>query len=176
MPNAMTKLTRDKFIPFLDTAKDKTFVASTWKRIDYSTIFELTMNEQEEDMDYICYANAVTEINSNKPELPQEIALYEGNPMYDFMINELYNMPTGSDVKVPFLILFGGTTQKAWRGMATITSKVLNTVDGKITFSMKMGGDIEKGTYTITEGVPTFVPATNSTPSSNLSGNTGSEH
>ena len=160
MADAMTKLTRDKFIPFLDTAKDLTFATSTWKRIDYSTIFELTMGEQEEDMDYTCYANAVTEINSNKPELPQEIACYEGNPIYDFMFQQFYDMPVGADVKVPFLMCFGGTGKKAWRCVATITSKVLNTVDGKITFSIKMGGDIEKGTYTITEGAPTFT-ATN---------------
>ena len=159
MADAMTKLTRDKFIPFLDTAKDLTFATSTWKRIDYSTIFELTMGEQEEDMDYICYANAVTEINSNKPELPQEIACYEGNPIYDFMFQQFYDMPVGADVKVPFLMCFGGTGKKAWRCVATITSKVLNTVDGKITFSIKLGGDIEKGTYTISEGVPTFTAA-----------------
>lgn len=170
MPNAMTKLKRNQFIPFLDTAKDKTFTASTWKQIDYSTIFELTMNEQEEEMDYICYANAVTEINSNKPELPQEIALYEGNPVYDFMAKEFYDMPTGSDVKVPFLMCFGGSEAKAWRCIATITSKVLNTVDGKITFSIKMGGDIEKGTYTITDGVPSFTAASNSTPATPGSG------
>ena len=156
MADAMTKLTRDKFIPFLDTAKDLTFATSTWKRIDYSTIFELTMGEQEEDMDYICYANAVTEINSNKPELPQEIACYEGNPIYDFMFQQFYDMPVGADVKVPFLMCFGGTGKKAWRCIATITSKVLNTVDGKITFSIKLGGDIEKGTYTISDGAPTF--------------------
>ena len=156
MADAMTKLTRDKFIPFLDTAKDLTFATSTWKRIDYSTIFELTMGEQEEDMDYICYANAVTEINSNKPELPQEIACYEGNPIYDFMFQQFYDMPVGADVKVPFLTCFGGTGKKAWRCIATITSKVLNTVDGKITFSIKLGGDIEKGTYTISDGAPTF--------------------
>lgn len=156
MADAMKKLTRDQFIPFLDTAKDSTFAANTWKRIDYSTIFELTVGEQEEDMDYICYANAVTEINSNKPELPQEIACYEGNPIYDFMFQQLYNLPVGSDVKVPFLMCFGGKEKKAWRCMATLTSKVLNTVDGKITFSIKMGGDIEKGTYEITEGAPTF--------------------
>ena len=162
MADAMTKLTRDKFIPFLDTTKDLTFATSTWKRIDYSTIFELTMGEQEEDMDYICYANAVTEINSNKPELPQEIACYEGNPIYDFMFQQFYDMPVGADVKVPFLMCFGGTGKKAWRCIATITSKVLNTVDGKITFSIKLGGDIEKGTYTITEGVPTFTAAESS--------------
>ena len=153
---AMTKLTRDQFIPFLDTTKDTTFATSTWKRIDSSTIFELTMHEQEEDMDHICYPNAATEINSNKPELPQEIAVYEGNPIYDFMFEQFFNMPTGSDVKVPFLMCFGGTAKKAWRCVATITSKVLNTVDGKITFSIKLGGTIDKGTYSIEDGVPTF--------------------
>ena len=155
----MTKLTRDKFIPFLDTAKDSTFASNVWKRIDYSTIFELTMNEQTEDMDYICFENAVTEVKSNKPELPQEIAIYEGNPIYDFMFGEFFNMPTGAQCKVPFLLCFGGTDKKAWRGMATITSKVLNTVDGKITFTIAMGGDIEKGTYTIEDGAPTFQKA-----------------
>ena len=159
MADAMKKLTRNQFIPFLDTAKDSTYASNTWKRIDYSTIFELTMNEQEEDMDYICFANAVTEINSNKPELPQEIACYEGNPIYDFMAKEFFEMPTGSDTKVPFLMCFGGTGKKAWRCMATITSKVLNTVDGKITFSIKLGGDIDKETYTIADGVPTFTKA-----------------
>lgn len=157
MSDAMKKLTRNQFIPFLDVSKDSTFLSNTWKRIDYSTIFELTVGEQEEDMDYICYENAVTEINSNKPELPQEIALYEGNPIYDFMFGELFNLPTGDETKIPFLMCFGGTGKKAWRCMATITSKVLNTVDGKITFSIKMGGDIEKGTYTIEDGTPTFV-------------------
>lgn len=156
---AMTKLTRNQFIPFLDVTKDTTFASSSWKQIDYSTIFELTMNEQEEDMDYICFANAVTEINANQPELPQEIACYEGNSIYDFMFKEFFDMPVGSDVKVPFLMCFGGTEKKAWRCVATLTSKVLNTVDGKITFSIKMGGDIEKGTYSITSGAPTFTKA-----------------
>lgn len=152
----MTKLTRNKFIPFLDTAKDTTFTNCTWKRIDFSTIFELAMGEKEEDMDYICYENAVTEVTSNKPELPQEIALYEGNPMYDFMIAEFEDMPVGDECKIPFLICFGGTGKVAWEGVATLTEKKLNTVDGVLTFTLKMGGDITKGTYTITDGVPTF--------------------
>ena len=155
----MTKLTRDKFVPFLDISKDDTYETSSWKRIDYSTIFELTVGEQEEDMDYICYENAVTEVNSNQPELPQEIACYEGNPVYDFMIQELYNLPTGADCKVPFLLCFGGTQKKAWRGLCTITGKVLNPVEGKITFTMNIGGDIDKGTYTIEDGSPSFVKA-----------------
>ena len=156
---AMTKLKRNQFIPFIDVAKDLTFAASEWARVDYSTIFELTVGEQEETLAYICYENDVTEVNSNQPELPQEIAIYEGNKVYDFMAKELYDLPTGEGVRVPFLLCFGGKDKRAWRTIATITSKVLNTVDGKITFSIKMGGDIEKGTYTISEGTPTFTAA-----------------
>lgn len=156
----LTKLTKNQYIPFLDTAKDATFAASTWKRIDLSTIFELTINEKEESMDYICYENPVTEITGNEPELPQEIACYQGDPIYDFVFGELFSLPVGSACKIPFLICFGGTEKKAWRGICTLTSKVLNTVDGKITFSLKMGGDIGKGTYVITDGSPTFTAAT----------------
>ena len=156
---ALVKRKKNEYIPFLDTAKDLTFVESTWKAIDLSTMFELTVGEVEEEMDYICYESAVTEITSNKPELPQEIALYEGNAIYDFMIGELQDLPTGTDCKVPFLICFGGTPAIAWRGICTISGKVLNTVDGKLTFSMKMGGDIDRGTYVITAGVPVFTIA-----------------
>ena len=158
--SAMTKLTKDQFIPFLDTAKDADYSSSVWKRIDYSTIFELAVGEQEEDVDYICYANPVTEINSNKPELPQEIAIYEGNPVYDFLATEFYNLPVGEDCKTGCLICFGGTGAKAWRAQVAISDKTLNTVDGVITFTLKFGGTIEKGTYTISEGVPTFVTST----------------
>lgn len=38
----------------------------------------------------------------------------------------------------------------------------MNTVDRKITFTLKLGGDITRGTYTITNGVPTFTEATTS--------------
>lgn len=158
--SAMTKLTRDQFIPFLDTAKDSDYSSSVWKRIDYSTIFELSVGEQEEDRDYICFASAVTDVDSNKPELPQEIAIYEGNPMYDFIIGEFYNLPVGQDCKTGCLICFGGTGKKAWRSQVTITEKTLNTIDGVVTFTLKFGGEIEKGTYTISEGVPTFVTST----------------
>lgn len=159
MANPMKKLTKDQFIPFLDTAEDKTYKASEWARIDLSTIFELAINPQSESMDYICYKNAVEEVMSNQPELPQEIALYEGNPLYDYMAEKLYNLPTGDECKVPFLLCFGGTTARAWRGICTLLLDNLSTTDGKLSFSMKMGGDIELGTYAITAGKPVFTPA-----------------
>lgn len=153
---SVTKLTKNQFIPFLDINKDKTFEHSKWTRIDYSTIFELTINETEEDVHYICFENPITVVTSNKPELPQEIALYEGNPMYDFMFEELYNLPIGEDCKVPFILTFGGSEKRAWRGICTISGKTLNTIDGRISFSMKIGGEITKGFYKINNGTVEF--------------------
>lgn len=156
---SLVKLTKNLYIPFLDTAKDLTYAACTWKPIDLSTTFALTVGEVEEERDYISYENAVTEIVSNKPELPQEIALYEGNPIYDFVMAELYDLPVGEECKVPILMCFGGTGKKAWRAICTLSKKVLNTVDGKITFSCMLGGTVDKGTYVITAGVPVFTIA-----------------
>ena len=152
-----TKLTRDQFIPFLDVKKDKTFASSEWKRIDKSTIFSLSAGEQTEDVKYICNPVDETEVTGNKPELPQEIAVLEGNAVYDFLIGELESLPVGEDCKVPYLFCFGGSDKVAWRGTATLTDKVINTVDGKVTFTIKVN-TVEKGTWSITEGVPTFAP------------------
>ena len=55
----MTKLTRNLFIPFLDTAKDSTFAENTWKRIDYSTIFEVQLVMQDEDTEKIMLTKRV---------------------------------------------------------------------------------------------------------------------
>lgn len=152
----LTDLKKHQFIPFLDTAKSMDYSASEWKRIDLSTIFELTVNEESESYDYICYENPVEEVTKNAPELPQEIKLVEGNPIYDFMFNELFELPTGEACKIPFLICFGGTAKKAWRGIATVTGKVLNTPDRKLSFNLMMGGDIQKGTYELVSGAPKF--------------------
>lgn len=156
--SALTKLTRDQFIPYIDTSSTST---PSYKRIDLSTIFELAMNPVTEEYDYICYKNTVTEVTGNAPELPQEIALYEGNPVFDFMYNMFINLPVGEDCKVPFLMCFGGTGKKAWLTDATIVFDNLSSVDGKLSFTIKIG-EPTHGTYTINSetGVPTFTPDT----------------
>ena len=153
-----TKLTKNNFIPFLDTTKGTT--TAVWARIDKSTIFALNPNPQSETVDYICYESPVEEIDHYEPELPQEIALYEGNPMYDFIFDMFYDLPVGSEAKVPALLCFAGTGKKAWMVSDNVIQLgELNSVDGKLSFTLKLGGNITKGTYTITSGEPTFTPA-----------------
>ena len=158
MPNTETKLTKNNFIPFLDINKGAG--TESWKRIDKSTIFAMNPNPQSESVDYICYESPVEEIDHYEPELPQEIALYEGNPMYDFIFQMFYDLPVGSEAKVPALVCFAGEGKKAWMIPDNVIQLgELNTVDGKLSFTLKFGGDIKKGTYTLTAGVPSFTEA-----------------
>ena len=155
---ALVKLKKSQFIIFLDTAKDKTFVANTWTRIDKSTIFDLAYNPQTTSNDYIDSDMPEEEVDNYQPELPQEIVLVEGNPMYDFISEMAYDLPTGEEVKVPYLLAFGGSTKRAWRGIATILVNNLNSVEGKISFTIKFN-TIDKGTYETVEGKPVFTKA-----------------
>lgn len=159
---AMTKLDKTKFIPFLDTSE--TVNSGTWepnwKRIDLSTIFDLNPNAQTVERDYISHETAVDEITGYKPELPQEIAIYENNPIYDFVFSKFYELPVGSEAIVPALICFGGTAAKSWQVKQNrLVLGNLNSVEGKLSFTLKLGGSIERGTYAIKDGAPTFTPA-----------------
>lgn len=151
-----TMLRKHMCIPFLDTGKSGT---ESWTRIDKSTIFSLNPNPQTEKEDYICHETPVTVVDHYEPELPQEIVMNEGNPMYDFIFDLFYSLPVGSECVVPALICFPGSGKKAWRVKENVlVLGEMNTVDKKISFTLNLGGDIEKGTYTITQGAPTFTP------------------
>lgn len=155
---AVTRLTREQFLIFLDTARDFTFVAPTWKRIDKSTLFEYSLNEVTQTNAYIDSDIDTTEVTGNAPSMPQEIQILEENAIYDMVAGLIQSRPTGEDTKVPFLLCFGGTDAVAQRGVATLTDKKLNTVDGKASFTLNFA-EIENGTYTISDGVPVFVEA-----------------
>lgn len=153
----MTKLKKTEFIPFIDVSGTG---SNTWKRVDRSTIFSLNPNPQTETQDYISTEIPVEEVMYYNPEIEQEIAIYEGNPVYDFMFQMIYDLPVGDKCIIPVLMCYGGTGKKAWKCDATIVLGELNTVDGKLSFTINFGGDIQRGTYAITDGSPTFTPAT----------------
>lgn len=160
-PAAQNLLKKHLCIPFLDTSGGSG--TASWTRIDKSTVFALNPNPQEETYDYICDEMPTTEVDHYEPELPQEIAMYENNPMYEFIFNLFYSLPTGSALNVPCLICFPGTAKKAWKiAGCTVVLGEMNTVDKKITFTLKFGGNIDRGTYTLSGGTPTFTSASSS--------------
>lgn len=151
---AETKITKNHVIPFIDITG-----SGEWKRIDKSTIFDLSFNPQSESVDYISMESAIEEVSSYQPELPQEIALYRGNEIYDFVEGLCIDLPVGDAIKVPFLLAWppDNGTIRAWRvNDCRLLLSNYNSVDGKITFTLKLGGTIEKGTATIGDGKPVF--------------------
>lgn len=162
------KITKDKVAIFLDISKSivsESWVPN-WKRIERSTIFDLAFNPQSTTEDYIAYETAIEEISGYQPEIPQEIALRRGDPIYDYVEDLVYDLQVGDALRVPVLLLFppkmgeGGKLDgeiRAWQVReARLLLSNFNSVEGKITFTLKLGGTYDRGTVTVADGVPVF--------------------
>lgn len=151
----MTQLTRNLFVPLIDTLKGASASEGTykWVPIDLSTQFELSYNPNTETKSYICYKNDTNEVTGYAPELPQEIALESNNPLYGFMDEYLNSFPVGSAAKIPFLFVRPDTeTGEATKALmwkeATVVGDTLNTVDGILSFTISLNGDPVAGSVT----------------------------
>lgn len=151
----LTRLKKFKTIPFINIRTD---AAPQWARIGKSTIFDLALNANVVTSDFIEDEMPTDDITYYKPTLPQELQTNAGDAAFDYVYDKFYNLPTGEEVKEDVLIVFAGKTSpyKAWRSMATMILKDLNTVDEKILFDLNFGGTIDRGTTTVTDGVPEF--------------------
>lgn len=165
----MANLTRNLFIPYVDANTIRRAIGETvtgdgydWVQIDKSTIFDLAFNPQEETSGYIDTANDTTYVKSYQPELPQEIILDNSNPLYKIMYPFCMAMPTGGDAVVPVLLRQPNmdtaqpTDATIWKE-ALVSPTDLNTVDGKLNFSLKLNGEFENGEASEdTDGKVTF--------------------
>lgn len=136
-----------------------------WARIGKSTIFDLVLNAQTEENDFIEEDMTTTDVMSYKPELAQELQCNKGDAAFDYLYELFFNLPTGEDVKKNLLIVFDGNIGdaeapkfKAWNTMATLTLDHFDSVAEKIYFSFAIN-HIDRGTATISAGVPTFAEA-----------------
>lgn len=157
------KLKRNLFVPFIDTTKGAEPGTYQWVPIDLSTVFELAYNPVTEEYSYICYANNSTEIVSYQPAMEQEIVLDNENPLYKFMLKYMRSMPTGSESEVPVMIAYpndetGKTTDADVWDEAVISPGTINTIDGKLTFTLQLNGTAKSGTVAIEGGNAKFTP------------------
>lgn len=157
----MSKLTRDMFRPYLDINQGSGDYE--WVRIDKSTVFTLEFNPEEETYGYIDSANDSTEVTSYGPTMEQEIILDSDNAMYQFIEPLCMSMPTGSGATVPCMLTEpdaqGGESYTAhvW-DEATITPSSIDTVEGKVVFTINLNGTQTVGTAEFgDDGTVTFV-------------------
>ena len=158
----LERLKKHRTIPFLNT---KTPDSPTWARIGKSTVFDMVLNAQTEDNDFIEDEMPTTEIINYKPELSQELQCNKGDAAFDFLYDMFFNLPTGEDVKKNLLIVFDGNVGgpdapsfKAWNTTSTLILDHFDSVAEKIYFKFNIN-KIERGTCTVAGGTPTFQKA-----------------
>lgn len=155
----LERLKKHKTIPFLNISAS---AVEEWARIGKSTVFDLVLNAQTEDNDFIEDEMGTTEIMSYKPELSQELQCNKGDPAFDFLYDMFFNLPTGEDVKKNLLIVFAGNEGtesapkfNAWNTTSTLILDHFDSVAEKIYFKFSII-KIKRGTATVTDGVPVF--------------------
>ena len=155
----LTRLKKHRTIPFLNIA---TTEAPAWARIGKSTVFDMVLNAQTEDNNFIEDEMPTTEIVNYKPELAQELQCNKGDAAFDFLYDMFFNLPTGEDVKKNLLIVFDGNTGtedapvfRAWNTTSTLILDNFDSLAEKIYFKFNIN-NIERGTCTVTNGTPTF--------------------
>ena len=155
----LTRLKRHKTIPFLNIT---TTEAEEWARIGKSTVFDLVLNAQTEENDFIEDEMKTTDITSYNPALSQELQCNKGDAAFDYLYDMFFNLPTGEDVKKNLLIVFDGNQGteeapkfRAWNTKSTLILDHFDSVAEKIYFKFNVNS-IVRGTATVTAGKPTF--------------------
>lgn len=149
---------------FFDSGEEPSTPA--WKRIKKSTELTLSFNPETEDFDYIADENPTTELTKYAPSLEQPLKMYEDEADFKFFFDKCYALPTGTAARVPMLIvfMFGATGSgaeaeyRAWKVDCMVSFNELNGVDSELNFELLFGGNIERGTVTVTGSAPDYVP------------------
>ena len=160
----LVRLKKHNTIPFLNIGDADT---PQWARIGKSTVFDLVLNAQTEENNFIEDEMATTDVTRYAPSLAQELQCNKGDEAFDYMYDLFFNLPTGEDVKKNLLVVFAGDigTQgapkfKAWNTTSTLILDHFDSVAEKIYFSFSIT-KIEKGTVAVSNGTPAFTPDTN---------------
>lgn len=150
---------RDRFVPLIDGNTIRRLVGMTpegdsfaWARVDKSEVFELAFNPEENTRGYIDTPNDATFVEKYGLQMDQEIVIDGNNETYSLMYEYAMHFPTGSDAEVPCALIMPNVKDPAgsadaflWR-QAILSPAGINTIDKKLTFSMKFNGAMERGT------------------------------
>lgn len=99
-------------------------------RVEKSTALDISLNPTVNTRDYIVDQHPTNEIDDYAPTLNQAITMYKGNPDYELLFPQAYDLPTGGKAKRNVLIVFmqepvvrdSYTLQTAWQeGVAYYT-------------------------------------------------------
>jgi len=158
-----------KIAPFINKG---TSSEADYFRIKKSTAFDLALNPETQEYDYISDESPTTELLKYKPSLNQALTMYKGEDDYEFIFNKFFNLSVGSEAETDMLLVFFQEEKKvtvssvektyylAWKSDCVISINDLNSVDSTLTFDVNLNGTVKKGYVEIVSGKPVFTEGT----------------
>lgn len=161
----MAKIKRSEFATFLNTGASS---SATWSRMGKGITSQVVAyNPQTTTETYIDEDNATTNVDSYQIQIDSPMTAYSGDPVFDYVDALRKKHALGSELETEVLLVNiydkTGSSYSAEKCKAII---VINEFGGEgggnvqLSFAIQINGDPVLGTCTITEGVPTFSPAT----------------
>lgn len=138
---------------------------NVYNRICKSQELSIAMNAETEDYDFICREMPETVLKYYKPSISQNLVMFKGDAIFEELFDMFYNLATDDDAKrdVMIVFMFDGDNKagyKAWDIPASsIVFDEMACTDNTLNFNINFGGTINTGTAIITDGHPTFTPA-----------------
>lgn len=133
-----------------------------WVQLAKAQENSISLNAETEDVEFIVDKNPTTLIKKYKPSLNNPLTLFKGEEDYDYFFNTLfYNLPTGAAADSQLLIVYMNEKvaehqYKAWKCGCTFVLDNIDPVNSQLTCTTNCNGTIDRGTVTITNGVPAF--------------------
>lgn len=161
-----TKVTRPKILTYLNTTP--AVESPTYGLLGLGvTTGQIGMNASVTTEQYIHQETAYNSVESYAPNISITQTAYKGDAVYDYVFDLFYNRKTGSDCETDILNVYlveteGENTYKAERQKVAIEISSYGGDAGspvQIEYTIHYNGSADKGTATITEGVPTFAKA-----------------
>jgi len=155
--------------PFINTAIDSdTGLVDkenpVWTRIKKTTAFDLNMNPQTEERDYIADENPTVDLLRYVPSFSTPLVMHKGEDDYDFIFGKFANQKVGEEAKAELCLVFFqepcDTPEEgeehavflAWKADCTLTINDLNSVDETITFDVAFNDEPAIGYVTVSDG------------------------
>lgn len=162
MPD-LEKIGRDKVLTYMNTTPGST---ATYGLLGMGvTTGQISMNANTTTEQYIHQTTAYNSIDTYAPTFGVTQTAYKGDAVYDFVFGLYINRATQSDAETDILnIYLAETSNNAFLAEKQNVAIEISNYGGdagepvSIEYTIHFNGNHEKGTATITDGVPTFTP------------------
>lgn len=130
-----------------------------WAQIKKATDNAIAMNPETTVRDFITDESPTTVLERYAPGMSFPITMYKGEADYEYFYELFHNLKTGADAETQLLYVdyaHGSSSFNAWLADVVVVIDNMNPVDSTITANITINGTVDRGTATVTAGVPVF--------------------